>query len=55
MQSKVNFRSAALVGLLFLMVLAPLTNAEPAPNGLELNVEIDAPSNGLYHTDKADA
>lgn len=54
MQSKVNFRSAALVGLLFLMVLAPLTNAEPASNGMELNVEIDAPGNGLYHTDSSE-
>ena len=54
MLSGVNFRSASLVGLLILMVLAPLAVAEPAENGLELKVEIDAPENGLYFSDTSD-
>jgi len=54
MLSGVNFRSASLVGLLILMVLAPLAVAEPAENGLELKVEIDAPENGLYFSDVSD-
>ena len=49
--SGANFRSASLVGLLILMVLAPLAVAEPAENGLELRVQIDAPENGLYFSD----
>ena len=35
------------------MVLAPLAIAEPAENGLELNVDIQAPENGLYYSDAA--
>ena len=54
MLSGVNFRPASLVGLLILMVLAPLAVAEPAENGLELKVEIDAPENGLYFSDVSD-
>ena len=52
--SGANFRSASLVGLLILMVLAPLAIAEPAENGLELRVQIDAPENGLYFSDTAE-
>ena len=51
MLSGANFRATSLVGLLILMVLAPLAVAEPAENGLELKVEIDAPENGLYFSD----
>ena len=54
MVSGANFRSASLVGLLILMVLAPLAVAEPAENGLKLNLQIDAPENGLYFSDTAD-
>jgi DNA-binding HxlR family transcriptional regulator len=49
-----NFRPAALAALLILMVLAPLAIAEPAENGLELQVEIDVPPNGLYFSDSSD-
>ena len=49
--SGANFRSTSLVGLLILMVLAPLAVAEPAENGLELRVQIDTPENGLYFSD----
>ena len=37
-----------------IMVLAPLTTAEPAANGLELQVEIEVPENGMYHSDSSD-
>ena len=50
----VNFRPASLAALLILMVLAPLSVAEPAENGLELQVEIAAPTNGLYLSDTSD-
>ena len=50
----VNFRPASLAALLVLMVLAPLATAEPAENGLELQIEIDVPENGLYYTDSSD-
>ena len=50
----VNFRPASLAALLILMVLAPLAVAEPAENGLELQVEIAAPTNGLYLSDTSD-
>ena len=49
-----NFRPASLAALLILMILAPLAVAEPAENGLELQVEIDAPANGLYFSDSSD-
>ena len=35
------------------MLLGPLAIAEPAENGLELNVDIQAPENGLYYSDAA--
>ena len=54
MLSGANFRATSLVGLLILMVMAPLAAAEPAENGLELRVEIDAPENGLYFSDSSD-
>ena len=54
MLSGANFRATSLVGLLILMVLAPLAAAEPAENGLELRVEIDVPENGLYFSDSSD-
>jgi len=54
MLSGANFRAASLAGLLILMVLAPLAAAEPAENGLELKIEIDAPENGLYFSDSSD-
>ncbi|MDP7328556.1 MAG: ArsR family transcriptional regulator [Candidatus Thalassarchaeaceae archaeon] len=54
MLSGVNFRATSLVGLLILMVLAPLAVAEPAENGLELRVQIDEPENGLYLSDESD-
>ena len=50
----VNFRPASLAALLILMVLAPLAVAEPAENGLELQIEFDAPENGLYFSDASD-
>ena len=53
MFSGARFRSASLVGLLVVMVLAPLAIAEPAENGLELNVDIQAPENGLYYSDES--
>ncbi len=50
----VNLRPASLAALLIMMVLAPLAAAEPAENGLELRIEIDAPENGLYFSDTSD-
>jgi len=46
--------TATLVGLLVLMTLAPLAMAEPAQNGLELLVEIDAPEHGEIFSDAED-
>ena len=50
----VNTRPASLAALLILMILAPLAVAEPAENGFELLIEIDAPENGLYFSDSSD-
>ena len=46
----VNTGPASLAALLILMILAPLAVAEPAENGFELLIEIDAPENlSLIH------
>ena len=50
----VNTGPASLAALLILMILAPLAVAEPAENGFELRIEIDAPENGLYFSDTSD-
>ena len=50
----VNTGPASLAALLILMILAPLAVAEPAENGFELLIEIDAPENGLYFSDTSD-
>ncbi|MEE2759803.1 MAG: hypothetical protein VYA86_07490 [Candidatus Thermoplasmatota archaeon] len=51
MLGDVNFRAASLVGLILIMILAPLSSAETPNNELELRVEITEPSNGLYYSD----
>ena len=50
----VNLRPATLATLLIFMIIAPLTTAEPAENGLELQIEIAEPANGMYYSDSAD-
>ena len=54
MLGEVNFRSAPLVGLLLVMILAPLASADSPGTELELRVEIAEPSNGLYYSDTGD-
>ena len=54
MLGEVNFKSAPLVGLLLVMILAPMASADSSETGLELRIDIGEPSNGLYYSDTAD-
>ena len=47
------WRAGGLVAVLLLMLAAPLVAAEPAENGLELLVEVEAPAEAGIHTDDA--
>ena len=47
MSGAVSFKSAPLVGLLLVMILAPLASAEPYEADLELRIDITEPVNGL--------
>ena len=51
MSGRASFNSGALGLLLLIMLLSPLSSAEPNENGVELFAEIDSPENGLFYTD----
>ena len=54
MLGEVNFRSTPLVGLLLVMILAPMASADSSESNLELRIDIDEPSNGIYYSDTGD-
>ena len=54
MIGEVNFKSAPLVGLLLVMVLAPLASADTSESDLELRIDFAAPDNDLYYSDTSD-
>ena len=54
MLGEVNFKSAPLVGLLLVMILAPFASADSPESDLELRVEIVESENGLYYSDTSD-
>ena len=54
MSGRTSFSSGALGLLLLVMLLAPLSSAEPNENGMELLVEFDSPDNGLFYTESGE-
>ena len=54
MSGEVSFKSAPLVGLLLVMILAPLASADPYEADLELRIDIKEPVNGLYYSDSSE-
>ena len=54
MSGEVSFKSAPLVGLLLVMILAPLASADPYEADLELRIDITEPVNGLYYSDSSE-
>ena len=54
MSGAVSFKSAPLVGLLLVMILAPLASADPYEADLELRIDITEPVNGLYYSDSSE-
>jgi len=54
MSGEVSFKSAPLVGLLLVMILAPLASADPYEADLELRIDITESVNGLYYSDSSE-
>ena len=54
MSGEVSFKSAPLVGLLLVMILAPLASADPYEADLELRIDITEPVNDLYYSDSSE-